>query len=247
MGTLLATIVFVSTGLSGQVEARPTGPVPEKIKKFLENCETNRRGAVLQLEFTLRGLRNQGQQTPDTVRRIASLEADLRALKANKQPVVSTLSFPPEVGAIGRVPRLTWHIDQILSDREMIVRCFFNVRTTAVRRYVARGDIKVQPVSFVVRGVETKELLEGSDPPVSQVFEVTGRERFPLAGGGFSSVWVLSRSTWSRPKPTSHCLDKSSLPRMGRLGAPFATSGWAVGESPISRQCGRTLKVPIPL
>lgn len=124
-------------------------------------------------------------------RRTKAIESDLQVLKANKQPVVSTLSFPPEIGAIGRVPRLSWHIDQIVSDQEMIVRCYFNVRTTSVRRYVARRETKVQAVSFAVRGIETKNLREGSDPPVPQVFEITGRETYSLAGGGSTIVWVL--------------------------------------------------------
>ena len=191
MAMLLVTVVVVSATAMWQVSAEAPAPIPEKIEKFLRNCETNRRGTILRLEHTLRGLQNQASPSPEIARQISSLEDDLRVLRANKQPVVSTLSFPPEVGAIGRVPRLSWHIDQVVSDREMIVRCFFNVRTTAVRRYVARGDIKVQPVSFMIRGVETKELREGSDPPVSQVFEITGRESYPLADGGFSRIWIL--------------------------------------------------------
>ncbi len=191
MSMLLVTIVVVSASATSQVSTGAKPPIPAKIEKFLRNCETNRRGAILQLEHQLRGLRNEARPTPDMVRRIALLEDDVKVLRANQQPVVSTLSFPPEIGAIGRVPRLSWHIDQIISDREIIVRCFFNVRTTTVRRYVARGEIRVQPVSFVVRGIETKELREGSDPPVPQVFEITGRESYPLAGGGSSRIWVL--------------------------------------------------------
>ena len=191
MSTLLVTIVIASLSAATQAAAPAGTPIPAKIEAFLRNCETNRRGAILQLEHTLRGLQNHGAQTPDVARRIKTIESDLQVLRANKQPIVSTLSFPPEIGAIGRVPRLNWHIDQIVSDRELIVRCYFNVRTTAVRRYVARVETKVQPVSFVVRGIETKDLREGSDPPVPQVFEITGRETYSLAGGGSTSVWVL--------------------------------------------------------
>ncbi len=191
MSTLLVTIVIASLSVTTQVATPASTPIPAKIEAFLRNCETNRRGAILQLEHTLRGLRNQEEQTPEVARRIKSIEDDLQVLKANKQPVVSTLSFPPEIGAIGRVPRLNWHIDQVVSDREMIVRCYFNVRTTAVRRFVVRGETKVQSVSFVVRGIETKDLREGSDPPVPQVFEITGRETYSLAGGGSTSIWIL--------------------------------------------------------
>ena len=62
---------------------------------------------------------------------------------------------------------------------------------TETRRFVVRGETKVQPVSFAVRGVETKDLREGSDPPVPQVFEITGRETYSLADGGSTSIWVL--------------------------------------------------------
>jgi hypothetical protein len=188
MPTLFITIALAA--LNAQNVPRGAA-IPAKIESFLRNCETNRRGAILQLEHTLRGLQNQADQTPQVASRIKAIEGDLQVLKANKQPIVSTLSFPPEVGTIGRVPRLSWHIDQIVSDREMIVRCYFHVRTTAVRRFVPRGEIKVQPVSFIVRGVETKNLLEGSDPPAPQVFEITGRETYSLARGGSTSVWVL--------------------------------------------------------
>jgi hypothetical protein len=191
MSKLLVATVIAFLSATAQVTTPAGTPVPARIEAFLKNCETNRRGAILQLEHTLRGLRNQGEQTPEAARRIKSMEDDLQVLKANKQPVVSTLSFPPEIGAIGRVPRLSWHIDQIVSDREMIVRCFFNVRTTVVRRFVGRPETKVQPVSFAVRGIETKNLREGSDPPVPQVFEITGRETYSLSGGGSTSVWIL--------------------------------------------------------
>ena len=43
--------------------------VPPKIEKFLKLCETSRRGAILQIEHTLRGLRRQSPATRETGQR----------------------------------------------------------------------------------------------------------------------------------------------------------------------------------
>src|SRR4051812_20573021 len=77
-------------------------PSPEQIKAFLERCETGRRGTILQLEHTLRGLRSQSSTSLATARRIKQVEEDLRRLRANTEPLVPTLTFPPKIGAIGR-------------------------------------------------------------------------------------------------------------------------------------------------
>src|SRR5437016_4432357 len=126
--------IFVS-GVLAPADNRPvkSDAVPAKVEAFLKLCESSRRGAILQLEHTLRGLRSQSPKSPQVTRQIAKIEEDLRVLRANKEPVVPTLGFPPEVGAIGRLPRLTCHVEQIVSDREMLVRCFFPVKVTTVR------------------------------------------------------------------------------------------------------------------
>ena len=82
-------------------------------------------------------------------------------LRANKEPVVPTFFFPPDIGAIGPLPRISGHVEQILSDREMLVRCFFTVRVTSVANFERRGETIERPVVFLIRGPSTRAAHRG--------------------------------------------------------------------------------------
>ncbi len=166
--------------------------VPPKIEKFLKLCETSRRGAILQIEHTLRRLRRQSPATRETSQRMANLERQLRVLRSNARPVVPQLTFPPQAGSIGRLPRLSCHVDQVVSDDELWVRCFFPVVVTTVRRFRARNEPVVQPVRFLIRGLPTQNIDEGSDVEMLQVFEIVGKERYRTVDGGSNDILVLT-------------------------------------------------------
>lgn len=194
--TLLSCVLAVAQNGPTQEAA-----VPAKIERFLELCETSRRGAVLQLEHTLRGLRNQGPTTPEVGRRIAQLEEQLRALQSNAQPVVPQMAFPPQLGAIGRLPRLSCHVDQVISGDEMLVRCPFPVVVTKVRNFRAHRDKIDQEVRLLIRGLKTDNAREGADLEMLQVFEVTGKETYQLVGGGSSELLVLKEFDMKSVEP----------------------------------------------
>jgi hypothetical protein len=180
--------------LLAAVQVRPNQEVavPPKIEKFLEHCETLRRGAILQIEYTLRRLRSQSPTTRGTSQRMADLEEQLRVLRSNTRPVVPQLSFPPQAGAIGRLPRLSCHVDQVVTDDEMLVRCYFPVVVTTVRRFQAHHETVMQPVRFLIRGLPTKSFDVGSDVEMLQVFEIGGKERYRTVEGGSKDVLVLT-------------------------------------------------------
>src|SRR5262245_6877204 len=109
-------LAFSSVAAQGQARSDSLAP---RIEAFLKQCENSRQGAIAQLEHTLRGLQSQNAKTREVARRITNTQEELRVLKAKTHLVVPTLAFPPEVGAIGRLPGLSCHVDQILSQREM--------------------------------------------------------------------------------------------------------------------------------
>lgn len=166
--------------------------IPPRIEAFLEKCETSRRGAIARMEFELRGLKARAENTPQAARRMKKIEANLRALRANKEPVVAALSFPPKVGAIGRLPQLTCHVDQILSADEMLVSCRFSLKVRAVRNFRPRLETVVRPVSFLVRGMPTKKNSEGADIQLLDVFEITGSRTYRSVDGKPIKVLVIS-------------------------------------------------------
>ncbi len=172
-----------------------------KIETFLKLCETSRRGAIAQLEYTLRGLRSEQSKTRESARRIADIEEDLRVLRANKEPVVPTFFFPPDIGAIGRLPRISGHVEQILSDREMLVRCFFTVRVTSVANFERRGETIERPVVFLIRGPSTRATHEGADLELPQVFEITGRRHYRTVDGRTSEALVISEFDMKAVEP----------------------------------------------
>jgi hypothetical protein len=166
--------------------------VPAKIADFLELCESSRRGAIAELEHTLRGLRSQPGATRATRLQIARAEEQLRVLRANAKPVVPQLAFPPQVGAIGRLPGLSCHVEEIVSGDEMIVRCFFPVVVRTVKNFAPRGEKVTQEVMFVLRGLPTKKMHVGNDYEMLDVFEIAGKLERKGAGGATKSVPVLT-------------------------------------------------------
>ena len=188
---MLATAaILISVELAAQAASRQEAP-PAKIEAFLKQCETNRRGAILRLEHELRGLRQKGPQTPELIQRAKQIDEDLRSLYAGRHLVVPTLAFPPEIGAIGRLPRLSCHIDQAISGREVAGRCFFTVVTPSVRRFRSESERVTQPVEVILRGVSAQGLHGGVDAEFSQVFEVVGRRPGRVVDGRPTTCWVL--------------------------------------------------------
>ena len=186
--------------LAIQPDAVPEAVTP-RISAFLQLCETSRRGAILQLEHTLRGLRAQHPQTQAIVRRTAEAEASLQILKANREPVVPPLRFPPEIGAIGRLPRLSCHVDQVLTENEMLVRCFFPVKVPTVRHY--RGSLETisRPITFLVHGVPTRDVQPGSDLELVQVFEISAARTYRTIAGQNATALVLSEFDMKTVEP----------------------------------------------
>ncbi len=71
---------------------------PVNIAKFLERCETSRRGAIVNTEHELRGLRRQSPPTAESTRRIAELEERLELLKTNCAAAGPATLIPPTGG-----------------------------------------------------------------------------------------------------------------------------------------------------
>jgi hypothetical protein len=186
----LTALLLSSAWIAGMQATPAAQNPPPKVEAFLQRCEQTRRGAILQLEHTLRGLRQQGKSS-ETTRRIADVQAELRVLEANEKPLVPSLAFPPEAGAIGRLPREVCYLEQVVSDDEMLVRVNFPLRVGVVRNFRAVGEKVFQSVTFFVRGVPTKGLNEGADFALPQVFEVTRRHSYTTVDGARRSVWVL--------------------------------------------------------
>jgi hypothetical protein len=187
-------IVLVAVMLCGQAGAKAPAP-PPKIAKLLELCETSRRGAILQIEHKLRGLRQgqggQGDEASAARTEITELERQLKFLHTTPLAVVPTLSFPPQVGAIGRLPGLSCHVDQVVSAQEMLVRCFFHVPVVTVRNFKGQKEIVEETVPFLVRGMETSAAHEGTDYETEGLYEVVGTELYLTAGGKSRKLLIL--------------------------------------------------------
>lgn len=192
----LAMLACLLAGAAAQAET-----IPARIEHFLELCETSRRGAILQVEHQLRGLRNRASATRATSGQIARLEEQLRILRTNAKPVVPQLSFPPQVGAIGRLPGLNCHVDQVVSDNEILVRCYFPVVVRSVKNFAPRRETVVQPVRFLIRGLATQDIRVGRDQEMLDVFEVTGKGTYKTLDGRSKDVLVLTEFDMKAVEP----------------------------------------------
>jgi len=192
---------FLASALtSGALVAQAAGAAPDaravvspRVEAFLQECETARRGAIIRLEYQLRGLRAEQQKSRATAigRQIAKVEQDLRALRASQELVVPSLRFPVEVGGIGRLPRLICHVDQVLSDSEMLATCSFSLKVRTIEKRQARIETVIRPVSFLVRGIPTTQAHAGADLELLDVFEVTGRHTYETDAGKAATVLVI--------------------------------------------------------
>jgi hypothetical protein len=195
MWAILVTALTASL-LAAQTAGSAAGSAPAvspRIEAFLQECETARRGAIIRLEYQLRGLRAEQQKSRAAAiaRQIAKVEKDLSALRANQELVVPSLRFPVEVGTIGRLPRLTCHVDQVLSDNEMLVTCSFSLKVRAVEKRQPRYETVTRPVGFLVKGKPTSETHAGADLEMLDVFEVTGRHTYETDEGKSATVLVI--------------------------------------------------------
>ncbi len=172
-----------------QTPATKAADAPPRIARFLELCETTRRGAILQLEHEIRKQRNAPSAERSPVKN-AQLEARLRQLQSGQELVVPTIAFPPQAGTIGRLPDDACYVEQVVSPNEVLIRCHFRVPVTTVRNFRAYQDIVVQPLAALVRGWK-QQVFEGQDTTTQEIFEVVGRERYATQGGGSRTVLVL--------------------------------------------------------
>jgi hypothetical protein len=191
LASALAASVLAAQTAGAATDAR--GGVSPRVEAFLQECETARRGAIIRLEYQLRGLRAEQQksQAPAISRQIAKLDKDLSALRASQELVVPSLRFPVEVGTIGRLPRLTCHVDQVLANGEMLATCSFSLKVRTVEKRQARIETVVRPVSFLLRGIPTTQAHAGADLELLDVFEVTGRHTYETDAGKPATVLVI--------------------------------------------------------
>lgn len=191
-------LMLAAVGL-GQVGS--AGEPPPKIARFLEQCEGLRRGAILQIEHSLRGLRGSGAEDPETRRRIRRLEEKLHLLETNDEPVVPELRFPPQVGEIGRFPGLTCQVEQVLSDQEVLVRCSFPVTVAAIRDFKRYRETIVRPVQLVLRGQPAERFSVGAQIEMLAVFEITGRDTYRTEKGGSKTLLVVEEFDLKQVQP----------------------------------------------
>ncbi len=191
LGLLLSAAAFAR----GQAE--PAAPVdansiPPRIRAFLEEGEELRRGSIIRLEQELRALRARAADSPKAQRQAEKIAKDLQTLEANRTPLVPALKFPPEVGAIGRLPRLSCHVEQVLTGDQMLVRCNFPLQVRTVKNFQPRYESISRPLTFLIRGLSTDKAREGGDLEMLEVFEIVGTHTYQTEAGQPQKVYVLT-------------------------------------------------------
>src|SRR5690606_27861929 len=132
-------LALVAGWCAAQTAAVPGDAPDPAIQKLFKHSEELRRGRIAKLEHQLRGLRRQ-PASAEVARQITTAEDQLKALQARSAPVVPTLRFPIQDGAIGRLPELTAHVDQILGEDQMLVTARFTIPVVVVRGYQPRRE-----------------------------------------------------------------------------------------------------------
>ena len=163
-------------------------PSPAAIRKFHERSETLRQGEIARLEHRLRGLASGAATSRSKGREIAQISSDLKALRSGQRTVVPSIDFPPEVGAIGRLPGLGGHVERVAASGEgasgdVLVTCYFPLQVVTVRNFQPVASKISRPVLLRLQGVDTRELRVGMDVPLPQTFVIVARDDSTTPGG----------------------------------------------------------------
>ncbi len=187
---ILAVWVAAPAAAQGQT-APAAAPLSAPLQAFANECETLRRGTILKLEESLRGLKSGHLNVPDVPGTIRQTEADIAALRTRQRVIVPTLRFPPRVGQIGRLPGGGVFVEQILGPSEALVRCSFHVNVVVTRDKQSVTEVVHQRPLFKMRGVPTSEWAESNDVELLGAFEVAGTERYKTVEGRWTTVQIL--------------------------------------------------------
>ncbi len=191
LAALSTLIVLFAYRQNAPAQTTGSSELSPELRKFGEECELLGHGRVLKLEETLRGLRSGQVKTKGRAAAIRQCETDIAEIKARERVVVPTLHFPVSAGAIGRLPGVGAHVEQILGTDEMLVRCSFRVQVVVTRHFRSEGEFVSQSVRFKVRGLPTKDFSEGSDAELLQVFRVGPPQSYRTVEGKSASVLAL--------------------------------------------------------
>jgi hypothetical protein len=181
----LAAWAAFATSASAQAQAPPP-----KIEAFLKRCETNRRGRILELEHTLRRLRHQAQSA-QVVAQTRQLQDELRLLRANNDLLVPTLAYPPEKAAMGRLPELTFHVDEVIPPDTLLGRSNFLVALGSVQRFQFRPEKVREQAVFYITGFDAQRYTPGGDIQLPETFEVVEQRSYRTADSRPGRAWVL--------------------------------------------------------
>jgi hypothetical protein len=190
----VCAIVFLAAAVAIHADAqdkqRPPALSPE-LRRFAEECDILRRGRIHKLEESIRGLRSGQIPAKHKDAEIRQNQADIAALRARKQIPVPSLRFPPQVGNIGRLPGASAHVEQIVGPQEMLISCTFNLQVIVTRHYQRQTETEHHTKLFRIRGVATKDLNEGSDCQLLDVFRISGNQPYRTADGKNRTTQVL--------------------------------------------------------
>jgi hypothetical protein len=180
-------------GPSRAVAKKPAPPpaLSPELKAFADECEGLRRGTILRLEDSLRGLKSGHVVTSDNAGTIRRTEADLEALRTGRRMVVPMLRFPTRAGQIGRLPGGGAFVEQVLGPKEALVRCSFRVNVVVTRDRRPVGEIVQQRPLFKMRGQTTDQWSESTEVAIDGAFQVVGTERYRTEDGRWATVQVL--------------------------------------------------------
>jgi hypothetical protein len=161
------------------------------LKSFADECELLRRGTILRLEDSLRGLKSGHVKTLDNAGTIRQTETDLEALRSRSRMVVPMLRFPTRLGEIGRLPGGGAYVEQVIGPKEALVRCSFRVNVVVTRNQQAVGEVVRQRPLYKMREEPTAEWGESNEVALTGTFQVVGTERYQTDDGHWAAVQVL--------------------------------------------------------
>ncbi len=176
------------------VTPRPATAAPQltpALKSFADECDLLRRGTILRLEDSLRGLKSGRVKTLDNAGTIRQTEADIEALRNASRVIVPMLRFPTRVGQIGRLPGGGAYVEQVIGPKEALVRCSFRVNVVVTRNQQAVGEVVRQRSLYKMREEPTAAWGESNDVALTGTFQIVGTERYQTDDGHWTTVQVL--------------------------------------------------------
>ena len=184
----MITVLLIATAtlLQPPAAAAPLAvKVPERVRAYLERCESYRTAELKSLTERIDALSAQNDASDEAKQRLATLRKWIEVLRIEPAPLVP-LALPTKRDDVGVLPTASYadparehtvDVLKVVDNDDVIVRAWYAV-PAGDEATALEPDAERTFVDLWIRGVDTTGMTAGSPATLEQVFWVSGEQAF---------------------------------------------------------------------